>query len=126
MSTRIKLVQGDTRPSIIVDMLDRSTWAPIDVSAAGTVVTMKFKAVGSDTILQTITATKLTGQLLPDGTTDPSVSPAGAGGRVSFAWPTGALDVDQGNYEGEISIAFADGTLQTIYDTLSFYVRADF
>lgn len=121
----IKLVQGDTRPTLTVDLIDRVTWAPVDVSAAGASVVMKFRAVGSSTVLFTLTATKQTGQLLPDGTVDTTVTPAGKGGRVLFTWTTGSLDNLLGYYEGEVSVNFADGSVQTIYDRLRFYVRED-
>lgn len=126
MSTRIQLVKNDTRPTIVVAMVDRDTWSPIDVSNASTNATMKFRAAGSTTVLQTITAAKLPYQLLSDGTLDLSVSTPGAGGRVSFAWPPSALNVTPGYYEGEVSISFNDGTLQTIYDLLRFNIRDRF
>ncbi len=125
MSNRIRLVQGDTRPDIIVDMVDRATWDPIDVSDAGASVYLKFRQANSDTVLTTITAEKLTGQLLSDGNIDTSVTTPGAGGRVMFSWPAGALDVDKGYYEGEVSINFSDSTIQTVYDLIQFYVRED-
>lgn len=123
MSSRIKLVQGDTRPSVIVDLLDNTTYDPIDVSAVGTNVYMRFFAADTTTILATLLAAKLPGQLMPDGTFDSSVVPAGSGGRVVFNWPAGTLNVAAGNYEGEVYIVFADGTVQTIYEKLRFYVR---
>ena len=126
MSSTIKLVQGDTRPQIVLSLTDKDSGDPIDVSASGTDVYMKFRAVGSTTILQTFTATKLPGQVAEDGSIDTSVTTPGAGGRVVFGWTTGSLDVSPGYYEGEVSISFADGTLQTLYSTLKFYVRADF
>lgn len=119
---RIKLVQGDTRPALVVDILDCETWDPIDVSAASTTVTMKFFATGTDTVLTTITAAKLPGQLLPDGTVDATVTTPGQGGRVVFNWPAGALNVDPGYYDGEVEVNFGSET-QTLYDRLKFTVR---
>ena len=126
MGSRIKLVRGDTAPQIIVSMTDESNGDPIDVSASGTIVYMDFRQSGTTTVLTTIIGTKMIGQLAPDGTIDTTVVPAGKGGRVAFAWPPGSLDVDPGYYEGQITINFADGTTQTVYQLLKFSVRADF
>lgn len=116
MAERIKLVQGDTRPYLIIDLTDETTGAPINVSDAGTSVVVKFREAGADTIKATLTCYKLateTGQAL------------GAGGRVQAAWPAGALDT-AGSFEGEIEITFADGSVQTVYDKLKFTVREQF
>lgn len=126
MSSRIKLVQGDLLPDIVVAMVDRTTWAPVDVSASDTVVRLKFRHSRGTDVLTTITAEKLTGQLLADGDIDTSVTTPGAGGRVKFTWPAGSLDVDAGHYEGEISISYGGGTtVQTVYDRVHFTVRED-
>lgn len=124
--SRIKLVQGDTRPQIIVSMTDKDTGEPIDVSASGAYVAMKFRADGSTTLLNQITATKLAGRVAEDGSIDTSNPIPGAGGRVMFSWPAGALDLDPGYYEGEVTVYFADGTIQTVWGLLKFVIRADF
>ena len=124
MASRIKLVQGDSAPQIIVSMTDDATGAPINVSTAN--VTMKFRQSGSTEVLNILSATLLTGRLSDDGTIDQTYTTPGSGGRVAFAWPPGALDVEPGYYEGEIQIIFADGTVQTVYQLLKFSVRAEF
>lgn len=126
MSSRIRLVHGDTRPQIILSLTDKDTGVAIDVSAAGASVVMKFRAEGTTTVLQTLTATKLTGKVASDGSIDYSVTTPGAGGRVMFSWPAGALSIDPGYYEGEVAVNFSDGTLQTVYSVLKFSVRNDF
>lgn len=126
MSSRIKLVQGDTLPAVVVSLTDKDTGLPIDLSAAGTSILMQFRAQNSTTILQNITGTKLVGKLRDDGTIDTSNPTPGAGGRAQFNWPTGALDISPGYYEGEIQITFDGGAIQTVYDLLKFSVRADF
>jgi hypothetical protein len=126
MASYIKLVQGDTKPDIVLSLNDRDTWEYIDLSDPATAVTMKFRKTGTTTILQTIYAIKLTGGLQADGTIDETVMTEGAGGRVMFSWPQGALDVDPGNYEGEVSITLADTTVQTLHDVLRFTVKAKF
>jgi hypothetical protein len=108
MAGKIKLVQGDTRPFIRLTLKDADG---MPINAAGATVRVKFRAVGSDQNLFTVTC------LQPNGGTD---------GVVVFGFPAGALNVDPGSYEGEVEIDFgADGT-QTVYDVLKFTVRAQF
>ena len=47
-------------------------------------------------------------------------------GVAVFAFSDGDLDIDPGNYEGEVEITFSDSTVETIYETLDFFVREDF
>lgn len=108
MSEKIKLVQGDTRPQVKVTLTDDTTGDPIDLGL-GT-VRMRFRAAGDATVLATIV-----------GTITSSV-----GGTVVFSWPEGVLDVDAGDYEGEIEVTFADTTVQTVFDTLKFKLREQF
>jgi hypothetical protein len=105
----IKLVQGDNRPYIKVTLTNADGTA-VDVSSASTVVQLFFRAAGTSSILSTITCTK------PNG---------GSDGVVQFNFPSATLNVTPGSYEGEIQITF--GTeVQTVYDTLKFYVRQQF
>lgn len=124
MSMRVKLVAGDTRPPVLTQLTDVGGVIPVD---GGTVV-MKFREAGSTTILQTITGDLLPGTIQEDGfTPDLSQYPvAGSGGRVSFTFPDGALDIDPGYYEGEIEVTFADGSIRTVYDRIRFNVREQF
>lgn len=112
----IKLVQGDTRPRLIIDLTDEATGEAIDVSDTGTTVVVKFRETGADTIKATLACTKL----ITTGNGTP-----GAAGRVQALWPAGALDTS-GAFEGEIEVTFADGTIQTVYDKLKFSVREEF
>jgi len=122
--SRIKLVQGDTRPDITIVLVDADTRAGIDVSGGGTSVKLKFRPTDGET-LQEITGIKLAGAVAEDGSIDETVTTAGQGGRVRFVWPNGALNVDPGYYEAEITIDYADDTTQTVYDLLKFDVRAN-
>lgn len=110
MAEVIRLVKGDELPNIIVTLTDDVANAPFNVSAASTVVRVKFKAVGGTTTLNTITCTNLT-----DGTD----------GKVQFNFSGGVLDIDPGEYEGEI-VVDQNGSLQTVYDVLRFRVRSNF
>ena len=107
MAEVIRLVKGDELPNIIVTLTDDVANAPFNVSAVTTVVKVKFKAVGGTTTLSTITCTNLTD------------------GKVQFNFANGVLDVDPGEYEGEI-VVDQNGSLQTVYDVLRFRVRSNF
>lgn len=106
----IRLVQNDSKPSIILTLTDETTGLPIDLTLPTTTVVVKFRASGSTTLLSTITCTKYT---------------TGADGKVTFDFTGGVLDVDPGMYEGEIVVDY-DGDTQTVYDTLRFRVREEF
>lgn len=121
---KIQLVQGDTGPALTFSITDDTTGLPVDLSAGGTVVRFKFRQVGASTLKGTITASKLTGRLLTDGTIDTtgSYATAGAGGRVQVAWASTSLDT-AGDFEGEIEITFASGIIQTVPAKVQLAVR---
>lgn len=106
----IRLVQGDTKPSIILALTDETTGLPINLAAASTNVYIKFRAAGSTTLLSTITCQKFTN---------------GSDGKVQFDFSGGVLNVSPGMYEGEIEVDF-NGEKQTVYDTMRFRVRQEF
>ena len=115
------LVKGDTLPQLnliirdsntaasgaTLDDSDSSTWAPIDLS--GATVRLKFKALGSTAVKETIIFS----------VRNP------VEGDVFLTWPTAALDT-AGTFTGEIEVTYADGGIQTIYDQLKFKVRGDY
>lgn len=113
MAEKIKLVQGDTKPALIISLTDETTGAPIGVNGATT--RLYFRAAGTTNVLATLVATPLVGALNADGTVNSSApyNLAGAGGRVQFNWGSTDLNQDAGDYEGEIEITFPDGTIQT-------------
>lgn len=110
MAEKIKLVQGDTKPALVCNITDETTGAAI--SLGGATVALKFRQVGSTTLTATVTGS----------VTD------GPNGQVVFFPATAPqmLQGEAGDYEGEIEITFADGTVQTVYDLLKFKVREDF
>lgn len=110
MAEKIKLVQGDSLPSIRLTLTDPIDGVAVDLSDPTTVVKVYFRAVGSAQVLSTITCSKVGG-----GTT----------GVVRFDFSGDVLNVPPGPYEGEIEIDF-DGAKQTVYDKLKFFVREDF
>ena len=76
----IKLVQGDNRPYIKMT-LTNADGSVVDVSSVSTVIELLFRAVGTTTVLSTITCTK------PNG---------GSDGVVQFNFPNNTLDVAPG------------------------------
>jgi len=119
----INLVSGDDKPELnftlrdsntaaagkVLDEDDATTWAPIDLTDQ--MVRVKFRSLGSDTILDTITCGK---------------SAPYTDGKCFMQWNPTTLDVDAGTYEGEIEAEDSTGRKQTIFDKLKFKVRADF
>ena len=110
MTDKIKLVKDDTRPALVCNITDDTTGAVIPIT--GATVNLYFRAVGSSALQATVTGS------ITDG----------PNGQVTFypASNPAMLTGDAGDYEGEIEITFADGTIQTVYDVLKFKVRADF
>ena len=108
MAEKIKLVQGDTKPQIKVTITDETTEEAVDIS--NSTPRLKFRAANTTEILTTLTGT----------VTD------GPNGVCIFVWASGDLDVDPGDYEGEVEITFEDETVQSVYDLLKFKLRQDF
>ena len=107
MADIIKLVKGDELPQITLTLTDDVSGSAVDLSASSTSVSIKFKLRGTSTTLSTISTSKLTD---------------GSDGKIYFNFAGGVLDVDPGEYEGEIVIDY-NGSTQTVYDTLNFRVR---
>lgn len=107
MADIIKLVKGDELPQITLTLTDDISGSAMDLSASTTSVSIKFKLKGSSTTLSTISTSKLTD---------------GSDGKVYFDFGGGVLDVDPGEYEGEIVIDF-NNNIQTVYSMLNFRVR---
>ena len=120
----INLVKGDDLPALEIilrdsntadtgktlDITDASTWSPLnltDVSA----VKLKFRKMDTTTLLSTITFTRI----MPY--TD---------GKVVMDWGSTTLDVDAGNYEGEIEITYTNGKVLTVPDKFKFILRDQF
>lgn len=110
MATKIKLVQGDTYPQIRVTLTDEDTGLPINL--AGATVTMHFRAAGGTQALFSRTGVV--------------VQEEAALGKAIFTWQAGDLNVDAGDYEGEVEIFWSGANArQTVYDLLKFKVRED-
>ena len=109
MTTPINIVKGDQRPYIKLT-LTNTDGTPVDLSSAGTSVTVSIRSVTTETKLTTVNATK-------DGD--------GSTGMVRFTFPATNPAVEPGHSEGEVEVLF-DGERQTVYDRLKFFVRDQF
>lgn len=107
MADVIRLVKGDSKPVIQLTLTDDVAGGVLDISAASTTVYIRFRKAGTTTLLSTINCSKVT-----DGTD----------GKVQFDFTGGVLNVDPGQYEGEIVVNY-NGSTQTVYDLLTFRVR---
>lgn len=104
------LVKDDTATAIQANLTRSHDGSVIDCSGAS--VRLKFRAKGTTATLFTLTATD-TGTNLENGI-------------AIFQFGSGNLDLSEGYYEGEVEITFSDATIETVYETLEFYLRADF
>lgn len=109
MAEIIKLVRKDNRPEITLTITDQSTNLPMNL--AGATVVVKFRKAGTTTTLATLACTNVT-----DGTD----------GKTRFKFTGAALDVEAGNYEGEVEITYPDSDVQTVYEVLKFRLREEF
>lgn len=109
MAGEIQLVRGDNRPFIKLTLFN-SDGTVLDISDAGVSVVIRFRSVTSETVLTTLSTTKLNG---------------GTGGEVRFNFPGASLNVAAGYYEGEVVVLFGSET-QTVYERLKFIVREKF
>jgi hypothetical protein len=131
MASKIKLVQGDTRPQIKCVITDANTGDIVDI--AGSSVLLKFRASGSSTVLFNLTGYLQAGYEDADGNVTQALpgqayDEPGSGGRVAFQFSTGQLNIPAGQYEGEIEVTFPapNAGIQTVYSPLIFQVRKQF
>jgi hypothetical protein len=110
MSQIIYLTKGDSGPDVTFSLTDHDSEAPVDLTGLSSSV-LKFRAVGTTTVLQTISLSV--------------VSPA-TNGQLLLVWPSGALNVNPGFYEGEIELTFTGPKVLTAYRRVRFYVQDQF
>ena len=132
-SSTLYLVQGDTRPALIITVRNEiinqvtgvTSTEPIDVSHSA--VRLKIRRVGQTEIHDTVMGMPLPGLELPNGSIDysPPYDIAGFGGRVIFTWNENSLSFS-GDAEAEIEITDAEGKIQTAYNLLRLKVRPQF
>jgi len=125
---RIRLVQGDTRPDLVLSLTDERTGMPLDISDPNTKVRIYLREVGADAIKATLTARPIPGRVNPDTEQIDTHMPydvAGRGGRCVMNWTAQALDT-AGQFECEVETTFADGAIQTAYKLLRVQIREQF
>lgn len=108
--TIFNLVQSDTAPQVKAVITRSDTGAVVDMT--GATVRMYFRAKTSTNVLFTSTAA--------------NVGDNFSNGIAVFIFTAGQLSQPEGYYQGEIEITYSNGTVETIFDLLSFYIRADF
>ena len=120
-SSTIKLVVGDTLPELnftlkdsntaaagkTLDADDSTTWAAVNLTSS--TVRFRIRAVGSTSVLSTITGTVT----------------SAANGQVTVAFPSGTWTTS-GTFEGEIEHTTSGSGIQTVQDLIKFQVRDDF
>jgi len=109
MSEKIKLVRNDTGPQIKLTLTNELTNLPIDLTNAS--VTLHFRAVDTEVVLFSRQATILVGMATQ--------------GICYIEWAAGNLDVEAGDYEGEIEVVLSSGLRETIFTLLKFKVREE-
>ena len=110
MTEIFKLVQGDTAPQIKVTLTREDTGLVEDLT--GATVSLHFKKKGTSTVLFTIT-----------GQNTPQEEVAGV---AYFVFSSGQLNLDAGNYVGEVEVVFQTGVRETVYEIIDFVLREDF
>lgn len=127
-NSKIRLVQGDTRPQLILSLTDERTKLPIDLSGAQTTIRFLFREAGADTVKAIMPCYPVAGYQDPvtgDVSYDPPYDTAGVGGRAAMNWSADALDT-AGEFEGEVEVTFGATGIQTAYEILKFTVREQF
>tara|TARA_R110000823_G_C15944396_1_gene500775 strand:+ start:2029 stop:2364 length:336 start_codon:yes stop_codon:yes gene_type:complete len=110
MADPILLVQGDTGPQIKATITRSDTGAVVDLTDA--TVQLHFRRKDIDDLLFSITDTA--------AGTDP------VNGIAIFLFSGTQLDIESGDYQGEVEVVFNGGTRETIYEIIDFSLREDF
>ena len=105
-----QLVQGDQAPQIQAVLKRQDDNSIIDFSGGS--CALKFRVKGATATLFTLAAADV-GDNFQDGI-------------AIFSFSGTQLNVDEGYYEGEIEVTYSSGSVETVYQILDFYVRADF
>tara|TARA_B100000530_G_C15677633_1_gene376814 strand:+ start:221 stop:562 length:342 start_codon:yes stop_codon:yes gene_type:complete len=107
------LVQGDTKSQVQATLTRADDGSVVDLNTASSVV-MRFRAEDTTTILATLTGSQATSGDFTNGI-------------VTFEFTGTDLNVDAGNYEGEIEVTYsADSTKETVFEVIHFLLREDF
>ena len=110
MTDLYTLVKKDTAPQIKAALTREDDGSAINF-AGGTCV-LKFRKKDTTVVLFTLSA-------FDQGTNF-------AEGSAIFVFSGTQLHIDEGYYQGEIEITFQNGSIETVYEILEFYLRNDF
>lgn len=131
MTDVIKMVQGDTKPNLVVtlkeDSYDSLTKATVSTPLNVADATVLLKLKKGSVLVDTVSCVPIAGYEAQDGTISfvfPYNIP-GAGGRVLVPWTSVSLS-QYGNIDGEVEVQYSDGTVQTVYDILKLKIRKQF
>jgi hypothetical protein len=105
-----KLVQSDQAPQVQATLTRQDNGAVVNF--AGGSCALKFRAKGSTVTLFTLSAA--------------DISTNFELGIAVFSFSGTQLAIDEGYYEGELEVTYASGNIETIFEVLDFYLRADF
>ena len=105
-----QLVKSDQAPQIRAVLKREDNDAVVDFENGS--CALKFRKKGSTTVLFTLAASDV-GDNFKDGI-------------AIFAFSGTQLAIDEGYYEGEISVIYSSGSTETVFKVLDFYLRDDF
>lgn len=105
-----KLVKDDIGTSVRATLTREHDGSAVDISSATAV--LKFRKKDTTTVLATLSNSATSGQK--------------TNGIAIFPFSEAALANSEGKYEAEIEVTFDDGTIETVYEVLDFYLRDDF
>ena len=109
--TTLLLVQGDTTSQVQATITRSDTGSAVDLNSASSVV-MRFRKEYATSLTATLTGSE-------------AASGDYASGKVTFEFTD--LDIDAGDYEGEIEVTYTAGsTKETVFEVIKFIVREDF
>lgn len=107
----IQFVQSDTLPLIRVQLIDQATGLPVNLLGVDVTASFRVRAYGATTSLFDASMTKVDG---------------GAYGWLKVAsWPADAFDLDEGIYEGQVTVVLDSGT-QTMTRSIRLRVKPKF
>ena len=101
----IKLVQGDTRPTITLDLYDDNNPGEF-LNISGATVYLKIRELDIPGITDTLTGTVIDGLI----------------GRVAFDFDEETL-LNEGDFEAEVEVNFSSGAVHTAFDKLYLVIR---
>jgi hypothetical protein len=105
-----QLVKSDQAPQIRAALKREDDNSVVDFENGS--CALKFRKKGSTTVLFTLAASDV-GDNFKDGI-------------AIFAFSGTQLAIDEGYYEGEISVIYSSGSTETVFKVLDFYLRDDF